>query len=222
MVAKILKGEICMPYLVMGIIIVIAVLFFKSATGKGILGELDIKIVIGGNNEKKGKYVINNITFFDGKKSVQIDHILIDQNGIHVIETKNYAGRIYGRETDDEWTQVLAYGKVKNKFYNPIKQNAGLIYALKQVLNLDYDYYSYVVFTKKAELKISSVNTLVIPSYLLRKAINKRNSERLLKLEEIVFIYNKLLEMKKGNTITKREHVRSINERIKKRNKASK
>jgi len=207
-----------MPYLIIAGIIVITLLFFKSATGKGILGELDVRIVLGSNKEKKNKYVVNNLTFFDGKKSVQVDHILIDPKGIHVIETKNYAGRIYGREQDDEWTQVLAYGKVKNKFYNPIKQNAGHIYSLKQVLNLDYNYFSYVVFTKKAELKVSSTNTLVIPSYLLRRNINKRATDKILKSEEIVFIYNKLLELKKGNTITKREHVRSINERIARRN----
>ncbi len=207
-----------MPYLVIAGIIVITLLFFKSATGKGILGELDVRVVLGSNKEKKNKYVVNNLTFFDGKKSVQIDHILINPQGIHVIETKNYAGRIYGREQDEEWTQVLAYGKVKNKFYNPVRQNAGHIYALKQVLNLDYNYYSYVVFTKKAELKVSSTNTLVLPSYLLRRNINKRATDKVLKSEEVVFIYNKLLDLKKGNTITKREHVRSINERIARRN----
>ena len=207
-----------MPYLVIAGIIVITLLFFKSATGKGILGELDVRVVLGSNKEKKNKYVVNNLTFFDGKKSVQIDHILINPQGIHVIETKNYAGRIYGREQDEEWTQVLAYGKVKNKFYNPVRQNAGHIYALKQVLNLDYNYYSYVVFTKKAELKVSSTNTLVLPSYLLRRNINKRATDKVLKSEEVVFIYNKLLDLKKGNTITKREHVKSINERIARRN----
>ena len=52
----------------------------------------------------------------------QIDHIFIHPTGIYVIETKNSTGRIYGSEGDQEWTQVLHYGKKKYKMYNPLKQ----------------------------------------------------------------------------------------------------
>ena len=55
----------------------------------------------------------------DNGKTSQIDHIVINSEGVFVIETKNYAGRIYGNDNQLEWTQVLVYGKVKNKLkYN--------------------------------------------------------------------------------------------------------
>ena len=81
-------------------------------------------------------------------KSSQIDHVVINKNGIFVIETKNYAGRIYGRESQLEWTQVLKYGKVKNKFYNPIKQNGTHVLRVKETLKNDYPIFSAVVFVQ--------------------------------------------------------------------------
>lgn len=206
-----------MPYIIIAIIIILALGFFKTATGKGILGELDVRMVLGSNKEHLNHFVINNLTFHDGKKSVQIDHIVINPKGIFVIETKNYAGRIYGKEHDDNWTQVLAYGKVKNSFYSPIKQNLGHIYSLKQVLGNVYPFYSYVVFTKKADLQITSFETTVIPSYILKRTIKKQSSIQTLSSQEVKQIYDRLLELKKTNTITKKEHVKSINERIKNR-----
>ena len=80
--------------------------------------------------------VFNDITLVDykTKKSSQIDNIVIRPNGVFVIETKNYAGRVYGNDSQRVWTQVLAYGNNKNRFYNPVKQNATHIYFLARVL----------------------------------------------------------------------------------------
>ena len=49
-------------------------------------------------------------------KTHQIDHVIVSSKGIFSVETKNYSGRIYGEDNQKEWTQVLNYGKVKNKF----------------------------------------------------------------------------------------------------------
>lgn len=66
--------------------------------------------------------------------TTQIDHIVINPRGVFVIETKNYSGEIYGSENQREWTQVLAYGNVKNKLYNPLKQNATHVYNVKRIV----------------------------------------------------------------------------------------
>lgn len=52
----------------------------------------------------------------------EIDVIFITQKGIFVIESKNYSGWIFGDEKAGYWTAMLP-NKLKNKFYNPIKQN---------------------------------------------------------------------------------------------------
>ena len=48
--------------------------------------------------------LINNLVLLgDNQVSHQIDHILIRDNGIFVIETKNYYGQISGKEDDSYW-----------------------------------------------------------------------------------------------------------------------
>jgi hypothetical protein len=79
-----------------------------------------------------------------GNKTTQIDHIVVSNYGIFVIETKNYKGWIMGNEYDEYWRQVIY--KRKEKLYNPIKQNYGHILALKGVLKnfSDLNYISYM------------------------------------------------------------------------------
>lgn len=52
----------------------------------------------------------------------EIDVLYITQKGIFVIESKNYSGWVFGSEKNYQWTVSLSNG-IKNKLYNPIKQN---------------------------------------------------------------------------------------------------
>lgn len=97
----------------------------------------------------------------------QIDAVVATSAGLVVFEVKDYSGWIYGSENQKYWTQVLAYGREKHRFYNPIMQNAGHIKALRQNLpqNSDIPIYSVVVFYGSSELKSLSCyspNTYVI------------------------------------------------------------
>ncbi|MDA8686770.1 NERD domain-containing protein [Robiginitalea sp.] len=85
----------------------------------------------------------------------QIDAVLATPVGIIVFEVKDYSGWIYGNGSHTKWTQVLAYGNEKYRFYNPIKQNRGHIKALKSRLgeNGYVPYYSVIVFDGDNELK---------------------------------------------------------------------
>jgi hypothetical protein len=40
-------------------------------------------------------------------KTTQIDHVVVSEYGVFVIETKNYTGWIVGDEKSDYWTQVI-------------------------------------------------------------------------------------------------------------------
>jgi hypothetical protein len=53
----------------------------------------------------------------------QIDLVVAAKKGIIVFEVKDYSGWIFGNGNYREWTQVLAYGQEKYRFYNPIMQN---------------------------------------------------------------------------------------------------
>ena len=79
--------------------------------------------------------LLNDIVLMDSKgESYQIDHIFINENGIWIIETKNWSGYIYGTDEQKEWTQVLAYGKEKNRMYSPVKQNLTHAYKIQKIL----------------------------------------------------------------------------------------
>lgn len=85
----------------------------------------------------------------------QIDLVVITDVGIIAFEVKDYSGWIFGSENQSRWTQVLAYGKQKYPFYNPIMQNnkhvAELRRRLIQFENIPF--YSVVVFYGNSVLK---------------------------------------------------------------------
>lgn len=85
----------------------------------------------------------------------QIDAVVVTSVGIIVFEVKDYSGWIFGKGYQNQWTQVLAYGKEKNRFYNPVLQNKGHIDALKKQLEgiADVPFYSVVVFYGKCLLR---------------------------------------------------------------------
>jgi hypothetical protein len=135
---------------------------------KGFVGEKSISILLATLNKKKYK-VINDLRLKIDGKSTQIDHIVLSNFGIFVIETKNYKGWIFGKEHEDYWRQVI-YNE-KNSFKNPIKQNKYHIWMLKQALinYPDLDYHSLVVFLADAELKTNTNNGVMYPQEMLRK-----------------------------------------------------
>lgn len=93
-------------------------------------------------------YIVRN----DGKFS-QIDLVVATRVGIIVFEVKDFSGWIYGKGNQTKWTQVLAYGNGKYRFYNPLMQNNTHIKQLRQKLKENVPFYSVVVFYGDSELQ---------------------------------------------------------------------
>lgn len=187
--------------------LLLLVFWLKSPKGKGMIGELRVKLTLGKNVENE-KYVINNLMIEnDEGKTSQIDHVLINKNGIFVIETKNYAGRIYGKENHLEWTQVLAYGKIKNKLYNPLKQNATHIYRIKKIIGNELPIISVVVFVRGNTQYIEANNVYNIKE--LKREIKKLREEQI-QSDKIKEIYYKLEELKKNCSVSNKQHIKNI------------
>ena len=83
----------------------------------------------------------------NGKFS-QIDLAVATKVGILVFEVKDYNGWIFGSGYNSQWTQVLAYGNSRYRFYNPIMQNSKHISDLKKQLRQfeTIPFYSIIVF----------------------------------------------------------------------------
>lgn len=93
----------------------------------------------------------------DGR-TCQIDELIIADSGIYVIEMKNYKGWIFGNEKNQYWTQVLSSGyygqSIKNRLYNPIRQNASHVYCIRKNLKgYKGPIHSLIVFSNEAEFK---------------------------------------------------------------------
>ncbi|MEQ8238329.1 MAG: nuclease-related domain-containing protein [Cyclobacteriaceae bacterium] len=85
----------------------------------------------------------------------QIDVVVATTQGIIVFEVKDYSGWIFGNGSYSHWTQVLAYGKKKYRFYNPIKQNQSHIRVLRKRLNqlVNVPFFSIIAFYGDCTLK---------------------------------------------------------------------
>ena len=139
--------------------------------------------------------LINNLVLLgDNNVSHQIDHILIRENGIFVIETKNHFGRISGLEDDSLWKKTYPYkGRVKTEaFHNPLKQNQSHIRVIKRIIGRDYPIYCFVVFVKNNVDELGLFNVCGINDIL--KRINLITSDHPLSTSVIEYIYQTLLD----------------------------
>lgn len=123
-----------------------------TSTRIGELGEYKINIQLD-QLPKNSRYLSDVLLPNPRAKSgySQIDHVIFTSYAIFVIETKNYAGTIYGDRNRDKWS-------VNGKFpmMNPFHQNFGHIKALKSILSEEEEsnFVSIVSFTRRCTFKV--------------------------------------------------------------------
>ncbi|OHW63561.1 nuclease-related domain protein [Andreesenia angusta] len=176
----------------------------SEADIKGAKGECDIFRLL--KNEGESRILMNTYIKADGKPS-EIDLIAINRSGIHVFESKNYSGWIFGNEKDKMWTQLLRKDK-KYRFYNPIRQNRGHIGAIDSLFKGRYRdrTFSYIVFGKSCELKSVSYNPekSVVGTLKEFNTIYRKIAQlpKLLSEGEVDYIYS-TLEKLSGHNVPK-------------------
>lgn len=148
--------------------------------------------------------------------TTEVDLVFLCESGIYAIESKNYSGWIFGNEKNRYWTQVLNRNH-KERFFNPIMQNAGHISALKRVTGLeDEAFHSVIVFSERCQLKqveIESDRVVVIRRDKLPKLMSDecRFGEKLFSEKEVdALYYRKLLPYSHADQETKDEHIRRM------------
>jgi hypothetical protein len=65
-------------------------------------------------------------------RTTQIDHVVVSNYGVFVIETKSYSGWIFGDAREEVWTQVIY--RFKKRFYNPLRQNYAHVRAIEALV----------------------------------------------------------------------------------------
>lgn len=171
------------------------------------------------------KYILHNlyVPLNNGAGTTEIDMILIHKTGIFVIENKNYAGWIYGDESESRWLQVQTKdGKRWEKlFYSPIRQNQNHIRNLKHFLEEAFDwdipYCSVIVFNDKAKLKrirITSEELLVSESRKIKRRLHKkmRRMKRVFGKRQMAALYQRLAPLENPGKRVKRQHEKYVSQ----------
>ena len=155
-----------------------------TSLSRGTNSELSLilKLLKSGVNSKT---IFHDLIIKKGNgKFSQADIVLATTQGIVVIEVKDYGGWIFGNGNQTNWTQIMAYGKNKYRFYNPIKQVNSQILSLKDSLKQfeKIPFFSIIVFYGDCELKeINYVpeSTMIVRPHRILEALNsiKDNNE---------------------------------------------
>ncbi|MFN3632784.1 nuclease-related domain-containing protein [Exiguobacterium profundum] len=148
-------------------------------------------------------------------RTTEIDVILINQSGVHVIESKNYSGWIFGRARDQYWTQTLPRRK-KHRFFNPIKQNELHLKAIEQVLGVDRTHlHSWIVFSNRSTLK--QIESAEVPVLNRQQWIKEliTYQDFVFDLDEQVRLYEILHSFTQVDTTVTLKHIEDIKSTIK-------
>ena len=138
----------------------------------------------------------------------QIDHVVVSEYGIFVVETKNYTGWIYGGADSEYWTQNI-YGK-KYQLYNPIQQNQGHVKALRRVLkDLPSDIFVPIVaFSKRATLRNRYLTNVVYWNQI--NEVIRSYSQTRISAEQARQAYNTLLSANVVSEDAREQHVMNV------------
>lgn len=132
--------------------IVIGIAYFKTPSGKGFLGELIVDLSAKFMLDAENYRLLKNVILPTADGTTQIDHIIVSTFGIFVIETKNYAGWIFGDANQKMWTQK--FPRSSRQFQNPLHQNYKHTKILADLLGMESDrIFSVIVFVGDSTFK---------------------------------------------------------------------
>lgn len=188
--------------------------YLSTPAGKGMLGEWIVSLSQKAFLPKDAYVSVNDIYLKrpDGE-TTQIDHCVVSRFGLFVVETKNMAGTIYGKESDREWTQAFPGGR-KFKFQNPLRQNYAHIRAISEFLGIpESKMHSVVYFAgdAKPSKKTPMPENVLFGGYV---GYVKGKTEIVFSEQEVEEMAEALRKGKIPSTReTRRNHVRDLKER---------
>lgn len=184
-----------------------------TANAKGRQGETEVSAGLSRVLDDTKYYLIDNITLPFGNSTTQIDHLIVSQYGVFVVETKNMSGWIFGGETQANWTQVIY--RVKHKFQNPVRQNFKHVKAVQRLCKLaPNQVHSVVIFVGDCTFKTNMPDEVVqgvsgLVSYIESKRVGVIAEENVTRHIDLIQSAKMAPDRK-----TERDHVRNVRSAI--------
>ena len=199
------------PMILVCILIISALQFLQSPWFKGVVGEMLVHISAKIHLNKDKYHILRNVTLPTADGTTQIDHIIVSEYGVFVIETKNMKGWIFGGVHQRQWTQKIF--KYTNKFQNPLHQNYKHVETLKSILELnDQQILSVVVFVGSSTFKTEMPDNVINGSGLIKYV--KSKVQQLILSTDVPMILSKIeaerLMPSRETTKAHIEHVKEI------------
>lgn len=152
----------------------------------------------------------------------ECDVVALIEGRIIVFECKCYSGWVFGKQDETYWVETFN-SRSKNRFYNPVRQNAGHIKALSAFLGVDpSSLVSIIVFSNRADLKhVRTDGSIpVIKRRQLRKTIkNALDKSSGATFDETTF--DALVPLAMPDKDVRKEHIESIKKRYDSKGRAS-
>lgn len=163
--------------------------------GKGYYGEYLVFKELYPTLTGNCKILMNLQIPTDNGRTTEIDLLLIHETGLYVFEVKHYKGTIYGKTSDQKWTQYFRTSP-NSHFYNPIRQNQYHIKALQKNYS-SIPIHSLIVFTSPhCDLRVDCTesNIEVLELRDLYRSLQRLNApSKILDIDRIDSIFNELL-----------------------------
>jgi restriction system protein len=197
-------SEALLTWLVLGLIGV--VILRRLLRPKIDPGERRVRATIRRGLNRREYRALHDLTLPTLDGTTQIDHVIVSQCGVFVIETKDLTGWIFGNERSRRWTQVIF--RRKHRFQNPLHQNYKHLKAVENLLDLAPQcLHSVVVFVGNSEFK-----TLMPSNVLERRWLVPyiRSMKDVLLTDEQVEKSIRILESHVSNAETRRRHIENL------------
>lgn len=176
---------------------------------RGWLGEKRTAILlkIGLDAEKYRLY--NNLIIPSHNGTAQIDHLVVSEFGLFIVETKRLKGWIFGSKSGKIWTQVLYNSKYT--FQNPLRQTYRQKKVLAEFLEIDESLINDIVkFSRIGRFK-TPVPENVLRSGLVRYI--RRSNNPVLSLEDKTRIVSKMDQYIRTARMNRKNHIQSLKTR---------
>lgn len=141
---------------------------------------------------RNDEYLLTNLLIpLRNGKTTEIDSVIISRKGIFCIETKNWAGQIYGNDNDEYWEQIYDDPYKENRRpKNPVIQNERHCSVLDHLFHGHFTVEGAVIFVNgSAEYYVKSSSCYTINEF---KTHYRHLPETQLTIDEIERVYEKL------------------------------
>ena len=151
----------------------------------------------------------HNIIIPSRNGTTQIDHLLVSQYGLFIVETKNKKGWIFGSLDQPKWTQSI-YGN-NYVFQNPLRQTFRQKKVLAEYLNVPESYIHTVIFFN-GDCKFKTQMPRNVINSGLGKFI-KQSKNSIIDQRSLNDVINRLDLHETHSELSKKDHIKSVHKR---------